>query len=38
VLLDRELSVAERELTPTHKVRRTTVLEKYSAELDALYG
>lgn len=38
VLIDRELSVAANELTPTLKVRRSTVLEKYSAQLDALYG
>lgn len=38
VLINRELSVAESELTPTHKVKRSTVLEKYSAQLDALYG
>jgi len=38
VLIDRELSVAANELTPTLKVRRSIVLEKYSAQLDALYG
>lgn len=38
VLIDSELSVAGKELTPTHKVRRNAVLEKYSAQLDALYS
>jgi len=38
VTIGRELSVAASELTPTHKVRRNAVLEKYSAQLDALYG
>jgi len=37
VILDRELSIEASELTPTHKVRREKVLEKYSAELEALY-
>ncbi len=38
VTIGRELSVAASELTPTHKVRRNAVLEKYSAQLDALYS
>ena len=38
VTIGRELSVADSELTPTHKLRRNTVLEKYSAQLDALYS
>ncbi|MGI9044421.1 MAG: AMP-dependent synthetase/ligase [Gemmatimonadaceae bacterium] len=38
VTIGRELSVDASELTPTHKVRRNAVLEKYSAQLDALYA
>jgi long-chain acyl-CoA synthetase len=38
VTIGRELSVDASELTPTHKVRRSAVLEKYSAQLDALYA
>jgi long-chain acyl-CoA synthetase len=38
VTIGQELSVAASELTPTHKVRRKAVLEKYSAQLDALYS
>lgn len=38
VMIGHELSVAASELTPTHKVRRKAVLEKYSAQLDALYN
>ena len=38
VTIGEELSVAASELTPTHKVRRNAVLEKYSAQLDALYS
>ncbi|MBA3343279.1 MAG: long-chain fatty acid--CoA ligase [Gemmatimonadaceae bacterium] len=37
VVIDRELSVADSDLTPTHKVRRSVVLEKYSVQLNALY-
>lgn len=37
VLLDRELSVETGELTPTLKVRRSVVAERYAAQLDALY-
>ena len=37
VTIGRELSLDHSELTPTHKVRRNVVLEKYSARLDALY-
>ena len=38
VTIGRELTIAASELTPTHKVRRNAVLEKYSARLDALYS
>jgi long-chain acyl-CoA synthetase len=38
IAVGRELSVSASELTPTHKVRRNAVLEKYSAQLDALYN
>ena len=38
IVVGRELSVSASELTPTHKVRRKAVLEKYSAQLDALYN
>jgi long-chain acyl-CoA synthetase len=38
VVLDRELSVADEELTPTHKVRRALVTAKYGDRLDALYA
>jgi long-chain acyl-CoA synthetase len=38
VTIGRELSLDHSELTPTHKVRRSAVLEKYSAQLDALYN
>jgi long-chain acyl-CoA synthetase len=38
VTIGRELSLDHSELTPTHKVRRNAVLEKYSAQLDALYN
>jgi long-chain acyl-CoA synthetase len=37
VLLDRELSVAEEELTPTMKVRRKNVESKFAATFDRLY-
>lgn len=38
VILDRELSVDEDELTPTLKVRRGLVAARYRERLDALYG
>ena len=38
VTIGRELSIDDCELTPTHKVRRNAVLEKFSAQLDALYS
>jgi long-chain acyl-CoA synthetase len=38
VTIGRELTIAASEITPTHKVRRNAVLEKYSARLDALYS
>ena len=37
-LLERELSVEEDELTPTMKVRRALVAEKFRGRLDALYA
>jgi long-chain acyl-CoA synthetase len=37
VVLGRELTAEEGELTPTLKLRRTVVAEKYRDELDALY-
>jgi long-chain acyl-CoA synthetase len=37
VTIGRELSIADSELTPTHKVRRKMVLEKFAAQLEALY-
>ena len=37
-LLERELSVEEDELTPTMKVRRVLVAEKFRGRLDALYA
>jgi long-chain acyl-CoA synthetase len=37
VLLERDLSVEEDELTPTLKIRRPVVAERYRAQLDALY-
>ncbi|UCG38752.1 MAG: long-chain fatty acid--CoA ligase, partial [bacterium] len=36
-LLDRELTEADGELTPTMKVKRKVVSEKFKRELDALY-
>ena len=38
VLLDRDLSVEANELTPTLKIRRTVVTEKYRDRLEPLYG
>ncbi len=37
-LLPRPLSLAKGELTPTLKVRRATVLRRFTAEADSLYG
>jgi long-chain acyl-CoA synthetase len=37
LLLDRELSAERDELTPTLKVRRAVVMERYREQLDALY-
>ena len=37
-VLDRDLSQAEGELTPTMKVKRNVVAEKYAGEVDALYA
>ncbi len=38
VLLDRDLSVEEGEITPSMKVKRKVVEEHYKSELDALYS
>ncbi len=38
VLLAHEFSAEDGELTPTHKVRREVVAERYGALLDPLYG
>ena len=38
ILLDRDLSVEEGEITPSMKVKRKVVEEHYQAELDALYS
>ena len=37
-LLDRELTEADGELTPTMKVKRNVVSKKFAEQLDALYG
>ncbi len=37
VLLDRELSLEENELTPTMKIRRSVVLERFRDRIDDLY-
>jgi long-chain acyl-CoA synthetase len=37
-ILERELSIEEGELTPTLKVKRTVVNERYAGLLDSLYG
>ena len=37
-VLARDWSLDTGELTPTLKVRRTVVLEKYAGEVDALYA
>ena len=36
-LLDRELTEADGELTPTMKVKRNIVSKKFAEQLDALY-
>ena len=36
-LLERELSVEEDELTPTMKLKRKPIGEKYGAEIETLY-
>jgi long-chain acyl-CoA synthetase len=38
LILDRELSIAGGELTPTLKVRRRVVIERYAREIDRLYA
>ncbi len=38
VLLDEPLSVSKGELTPTQKVKRNVVLEKYEEEIEAMYA
>jgi long-chain acyl-CoA synthetase len=38
VILRRDLSQADGELTPTLKVKRSVVYERYSTEIDRLYG
>jgi long-chain acyl-CoA synthetase len=38
VVLDRELSIEGGELTPSQKVRRTVIAERYGERLDALYA
>lgn len=37
ILLDRELSISENELTPTMKVKRKVVTEKFKDKLDRMY-
>ena len=38
ILLDRDLTVEEGEITPSMKVKRKVVEEHYKDELDALYS
>ena len=37
-VLDRDLTIDEGELTPSLKLRRKIVVERYGREIDALYG
>ena len=37
-ILDRDLSEEENELTPTLKVKRNVVFQRFAADIDALYG
>jgi long-chain acyl-CoA synthetase len=37
VILDKELTIEDNDLTPTLKVKRKVVTEKYRKELDELY-
>ena len=37
LILDRQLSAEQNELTPTLKVRRDVVYARFGADLDALY-
>ncbi len=37
-ILTRDLSIEDGELTPTLKVKRTVVSERYAELLDSLYG
>ena len=38
LILDRDLSVEDGELTPTLKVKRNVINERYADRFDALYG
>ena len=38
VILDRDLSIEEGELTPTLKVKRNVVNERFADQFDALYA
>jgi long-chain acyl-CoA synthetase len=38
VILDRDLSIDDGELTPSMKLRRRVVAAKYKKELDSLYA
>jgi long-chain acyl-CoA synthetase len=37
-ILPRELSIEAGEMTPTEKIKRKVVVERYRNELDALYA